>query len=179
MTSAMAQASVLLASRGRLAASRGAGGRPRSWRSVCDHERGERRADRPDGDRQVERGDRVGGGLDQALDGPDRRDRQGGAKMIQAARSLNRHDAPGCRPRSEHAARERVDRDQDARGLEHGVDQASHARIGKIETRRARSPQAKGRRAAASQREEYPDAARARRSRLGAQAPGSRSRIRG
>ena len=98
-----------------------------------DHERNEDRAHAPPGDRDVERGDGVGRGLDQPPGGPDRRDRHGGAIENRSRAVARRREPPGRKAGREHSARERVDGDQRPRGVERRVDHALDARIGKVE----------------------------------------------
>ena len=81
----------------------GVGGRPgEAPKQAGDHERHQRRAQPTRGHRNVERGDRVGGGLDQTLHGPDRRDRHAGAGDHRGGTIADRNDPPGRVVRREH-----------------------------------------------------------------------------
>ena len=92
--------------------------RPELAHRIGDRDRGQKRAHAPRGDRDVERGGRVGGRLDQTLDGPDRRNRHREAIEDPRRTVADRNEAPGRAPRREQAAAKRIDGDQDARRLE-------------------------------------------------------------
>ena len=64
---------------------------------------------------------------------PDRRNRHREAIDDRRRSVAHRKEPPGRASGREHAAAKRVDGDQHTRGLEHGVDDAPHARVGEVE----------------------------------------------
>ncbi len=99
----------------------------------AEHGGDERRPQRPTGDGDVERSDRVGGGLDQPFDRPDRRDRHGAAKQPPRRPVAYGYEPPSQRVQREHPAPDRVDHHEQARGVEERVLHPLHARVAEVE----------------------------------------------
>ncbi len=102
------------------------GSRAGDWRrepskQAGDDERDQRGAEPTRGHRNVERGDRVGGGLHQPLEAPYRRDRHAGAKDPPGGTVGDRDDPPTLVVGREHRAAKRVEHDQEPRRIKHGV----------------------------------------------------------
>ena len=106
---------------------------PELAQRVGDRDRSDERGHAPRGDRDVERGGGVGGRLDQPRDGPDRRNRHREAIDDRSRSVADRNEPPGRTSRGQHAASKRIDDDQHPRRFKRGVDEALHARIGKVE----------------------------------------------
>ena len=109
------------------------GRRAEASKRVGGGERDQGGAQRAHRDGDIQRRNGVGGGFDEPLGRPDRRDRHPAVKNQRRRSVVDVDEAPCFRMRCEHPPTDRIEQDGEARAVENGVENALHSRVGKVE----------------------------------------------
>ena len=97
------------------------------------HDGDQQRADRAAGDRDIERGDGVRGGLDQSADRRDDDHDDEGAEQNPRHAIAERRQAPRLEIGRKHASRQRIGDDEEAQPVEQRVGHALDPRVGNVQ----------------------------------------------